>query len=191
MRYTAEQMVFLSKNATMNQKDLTVLFNEKFSTDKSYNSIRKWCLRNGFKRDFKQYPPRINDGAFKKGSAPVNEMKLGQEYIHPKTKVVMIKTEAGRVPKHYVVWGEPVPKGYVLMFKDGNKLNITKENLMLMTKAEHLRYNQRYARIANTENNETCLLLAKLRSAKTSLASTVKPAWLISNDGLKRVKPSP
>lgn len=41
---------------------------------------------------------------------------------------------------HYLIWGETVAKGFFLAFRDGNKENITKENLELIKKEEALRY---------------------------------------------------
>ena len=41
--------------------------------------------------------------------------------------------------KHKIIWeaaNGPVPPGHVLIFADGNKLNVTLENLLLITRRE-------------------------------------------------------
>ncbi|MFR0816520.1 MAG: HNH endonuclease signature motif containing protein [Enterococcus casseliflavus] len=49
-------------------------------------------------------------------------------------------------PKHKVEWekvhGE-IPKGYVLIFLDGNKQNITMDNLKLVTQGQNLQLNRK------------------------------------------------
>nr|WP_288356107.1 HNH endonuclease signature motif containing protein [uncultured Pseudomonas sp.] len=58
-------------------------------------------------------------------------------------------TDTGYPPRdwkgvHILLWEEahgPVPSGHCLAFRDGNKRNITLENLELITRAERMRRN--------------------------------------------------
>ena len=44
-------------------------------------------------------------------------------------------------PKHHIFFGEPVPKGMILIFKDGNKRNFDKSNLELISRSENMKRN--------------------------------------------------
>lgn len=80
---------------------------------------------------------------FKPGNKPKNYRPVGSErisrdgYIEVKVKEGLF----GWALKHRIIWEEArgkVPKGYCLMFKDGNKLNCELDNLELVTMAERL-----------------------------------------------------
>lgn len=165
-RYTAEEVDYLKSISYMNRKKMAVLFNAKFGKDKTYNAMKRFCLRHELKRDFELDRKPPNRTCFKKGGRPHNEMELGQEYTHPTNGLTMIKTEQGRVFKHHHVWNKPIPIGYQLTFRDGDRTNCNIDNLILVSRAEMLRYNQSYRRYATPENNETLLILGKLKNAR-------------------------
>ena len=51
-------------------------------------------------------------------------------------------TEHGRKQKHRVVWEQahgPIPEGYLVKFKDGNRMNCSIDNLYLVSRADHAR----------------------------------------------------
>lgn len=83
---------------------------------------------------------------FKKGHQPHTTLNIGDEredkYGHLWVKIGTGKTKYERwKPKHHIVFGEPVPKGMILIFKDGNKRNFDKSNLELITKSENMKRN--------------------------------------------------
>jgi hypothetical protein len=85
---------------------------------------------------------------FKPGQAPINHKPVGSTRICSKGGYVLIKVAEGKFQwrlLHREVWkerhGEYPPKGHVLTFKDGNKLNCSIENLELVTQAEMARRN--------------------------------------------------
>jgi hypothetical protein len=93
-----------------------------------------------------------NGGSFAKGQIPKNYKPIGHERICKKDGYILVKV-ADRNPwndnpsgwyrhKHVVLWEEkhgPVPDGSCLRFKDGNKRNVLPENLILVSRGEHLR----------------------------------------------------
>lgn len=69
---------------------------------------------------------------------------------------------------HLLLWEEangPVPEGYRVTFKDGNKQNCTLENLTLVSMAENAVMNRCGLRFENPEHTETGILIAKVKIA--------------------------
>ena len=149
----------------MNRKKMAVLFNEKFGKTKTYENMKRFCCRYKLSRDFELDKKPKNKTTFKKGMKAHNVMDIGQEYINPSNGFVMIKTDKGRMLKHHHVWGEPIPHDMQISFIDGDRTNCEKSNLMLVTKAESLRFNQLYARKADASNRESFMLLAQIKTA--------------------------
>lgn len=80
---------------------------------------------------------------FKKGHRPNNWKPEGSERIDV-DGFIMIKINGKYVPKHRHVWEQengPVPKGYVVYFKDGDKQNVQIDNMGIMTKKENMKRN--------------------------------------------------
>jgi len=103
---------------------------------------------------------------FKKGNVPANHRPTGST----RTSVdgyIEIKVAEPRKWRqlHRVVWEEsygPVPKGHVVIFGDGNKQNVTLENLLLVTRSELARLNQRGLFGGSAELTKTGILVARL-----------------------------
>lgn len=107
---------------------------------------------------------RMAPTMFKKGQAPHNTRTDGAERIDVDGYVLKRLGPGKWVPKHRYVWEEangPVPDGMALVFKDGNKQNITLDNLELVTRQELMLRNtiQRYP----TELVSTIKALSKLK----------------------------
>lgn len=81
---------------------------------------------------------------FKKGSVPPNHREVGSERI-TRDGYVEVKVAEGMFQwrlKHRLLWEEhngPIPAGCNIQFKDGNRLNVTIENLYLITRSEQLK----------------------------------------------------
>lgn len=164
MYYTQQEIDFLLTISWMCRKKVSALFNEKFNKNKSHEAIKRFYTRRGLKRDFKKSPREANSGCFKKGCRSHNEMNIGDEYVNPSSGFVLIKTRKGRIPKHHANWDDEIPKGMMITFRDGDKSNCNKENLMMVSHASLLRFNQSYARISNSENRESLLLMAQIKT---------------------------
>lgn len=91
-----------------------------------------------------------NSGCFAKGSVPKNKKPIGHERTCSKDGYVLVKVAEenphtgffGRYrQKHVVVWEKVngvVPDGMCLRFLDGDRTNCVVENLVLVTRAEHV-----------------------------------------------------
>ncbi len=65
---------------------------------------------------------------------------------------------------HVYIWEQKhgkIPKGHCVIFKDKNTLNTRLDNLMLVTRAELVRLNQKYAHIHGSLK-ETALQVIKV-----------------------------
>jgi hypothetical protein len=93
---------------------------------------------------------RMRETQFKKGRLPHNSHPdfyvLGALRVNTDGYIDMrISFDIGALgwrTLHRILWEDahgPVPKGYKLRFKDGDKLNVCLENLYLLSDAEHMR----------------------------------------------------
>lgn len=93
--------------------------------------------------------------SFKKGNIPANIKPLGSERLDTKDGYILMKVAQKNphtgaptryLAKHIVLWEKwhgPVPKGKAVFFKDGNRRNFRKTNLVLVTRAELAMLNRR------------------------------------------------
>lgn len=183
MKYLEEHKSFLKKHKTTPRKELTKLFNTKFKTEASINGISQKCRKLGLVCP--------NTGVFKKGNIPANKgtkglkganktsFKPGNKPMQTK-KVGSISTRKDKNGHLYMhikiaepnkwqmlhayIWenkhGE-IPKGHCVIFKDKNTLNTRLDNLMLLSRAELVRLNQKYAHIHGSIK-ETALQVIKI-----------------------------
>lgn len=84
---------------------------------------------------------RVKNTMFKPGQIPYNSKPIGYERICPVDKILFIKiSERGpMVSKSRYIWEQhngPIPKGSVVSFKDGNRLNCDIDNLFLTTQED-------------------------------------------------------
>lgn len=103
-----------------------------------------------------KHPPtvgRMAETQFKKGHLPHNTKPIGYERINKDGYVeVKVKMRPSSpycndnfIPKHRLLWeteNGPVPKGHKLIFADGDKTNISLDNLLLITDAQMARLNK-------------------------------------------------
>lgn len=95
----------------------------------------------------KKMPPEVYAKAaptmFKKGQMPYNHKPVGSERID-KDGYIMVKVAEPKKwrQKQRVVWEEahgPIPKGYNIQFKDGNRQNVSLDNLYIISRADQLK----------------------------------------------------
>jgi hypothetical protein len=77
---------------------------------------------------------------FKKGHVPVNYRPVGAERVNVDGYVEVKVADPNKWRlKHRIVWERhngPIPKGHVVIFGDGNKLNLNIDNLLLVSNAQ-------------------------------------------------------
>lgn len=81
--------------------------------------------------------------SFKKNHAPTNHKDVGYERI---TRDGYIERKIAEpnvfVLLHRLIWQEqngPIPQGFNIQFKDGNKLNVNIENLYMISRSDQLK----------------------------------------------------
>ena len=185
MKYLKEHEDFLRKYETTPRKELAKLFNTKFKTEVSHKALGQKCIKIGLVCP--------NNGCFKKGSIPANKGKkgimkanktsfsLGNRPLNTR-KVGSVSTRSDKngslymhikiaEPRkwqmlHVYIWENKygkIPKGYCVIFKDKNTLNPSLDNLMLVSRAELVRLNQKYAHI-DESLKETALQVIRISS---------------------------
>lgn len=186
MKYLKIHEDFLREHETIPRKELAELFNAKFKVNVSANGLSQKCWNLGL------ICP--NNGRFKKGIVPANKGTKGLTganktsfragNIPPNAKkagsISMRKDKNGSTYMHIKI-SEPnkwqmlhvyiwetkhgkIPKGYCVIFKDKNTLNTRLDNLMLVSRAELVRLNQKYAYI-DESLKETALQVIKINDA--------------------------
>ena len=106
---------------------------------------------------------------FKKGHKPGNWVPIGTERIN-KDGYVEIKVADGQkqnnwLGKHVYIWEEhngPLPKGHAVIFGDGGKRNFDLDNLVLVTRAQLVRMNQRGLIQDHAELTKTGAIIAEV-----------------------------
>lgn len=124
----------------------------------------------------KKMPPevyeKIKGTMFKNGHIPHNHKPVGSERINV-DGYVEVKTKEPKTweLKQRVVYREhykdDIGKDEVIIFLDGNRLNLDPDNLRKINRAELVRYNQDHLYGDDPEINEVALNIAKLKTAKT------------------------
>lgn len=122
--------------------------------------------------------------SFKKGSVPKNLKPLGSERIDSKDGYIWIKVAESDPytpaktryrQKHVWVWEQhngAVPKGYMVSFIDGDRLNCSIDNLMLITRAQSLYLNRNGYSELPSELRAVMLSLAKVEVRRFELEKT-------------------
>ena len=124
----------------------------------------------------KKMPPEIYEKVkgtmFKKHHIPHNHREVGSERIS-KDGYIEVKTKEPNKweLKHRIVYRQfykqDIKKGEVVIMLDGDKLNLSPENLQKITRAELVRYNQDGLHGSNAELNRVALSIARLKTAKS------------------------
>ena len=188
--YSKEEDEFLKANVKgITLKHLTIKFNNKFKTQLSYSSIsnrkNKLGLSSGIKGgQFKKGHIPANKGkrwneymskkgqmnslktTFKKGHIPQNNRPIGSERINV-DGYIEIKVKEPNVfkLKHRWLWEQKngkIPKDKILIFLDGNRLNLDLDNLTLINRHENLIMNKNNLRYQYKELTEAGINLAKV-----------------------------
>lgn len=92
------------------------------------------------------YSPKGSEkGRFKKGDQPANTREPLKPYLRNDhgAQYWFIKTESGKImPYHRFIWETavgPIPKGYVVIFKDRDTMNLDLNNLDCISRAENIK----------------------------------------------------
>lgn len=189
-KYTPEHITWLAEHISGRHfSDLTSDFNARFGMDLPVSSVISLTARHGLHNgidarlntgykptQFKKGHVPANKGKkgtggweptqFKKGHKPANYRPVGSERVnvdgYVEVKVADPKTWR---PKHVVLWeaqNGQVPKGYALLFADGNKLHVELDNLILVTRGQLARLNQNHLIQDDPDLTRSGILVADL-----------------------------
>ncbi|HIG0358899.1 MAG: HNH endonuclease signature motif containing protein [Clostridium sp.] len=182
-QYTKEQIKFITKNVKgRSNKELTKIFNNNFglslkvSQIKSLKKNRK--LDSGLNGQFKKGQEPWNKGIkglyakgcektwFKKGSTPINHRPVGSERITVDgyTEIKVEEPNKWRL-KQQLIWEKyngPVPKGYVVIFGDGDQHNFNPDNLILVSRQQLLILNRNKLIQKDADLTRTAIIIADL-----------------------------
>ena len=183
MKYLKKHIAFLKEHETTPRKELAILFNNKFNTDVTHKGLSQKCVKLGLVCPntgcFKKGLIPANKGtkgltganktSFKSGNRPKNAKKVGTiVYRRDKNGSLYMRIKIAEPNKwemlHVYIWNKihgKVPKGHCVIFKDKNTLNTSLDNLMLVSRAELARLNQKYAYIHGSLK-ETALQVIKV-----------------------------
>lgn len=168
-------------------KEITQMINEKFggnhNTTEISNAKSKYGLQSGIKHQFEKGGMPHNKGkkweeyttpevrekilqtTYKKGHKPTNTLPIGTERYKEKYIKVKIAEPDIWKKKHVLIWEGAygkIPKGKRIMFADGNKMNVTLENLILVSADELLQLNRNGMIKEDAEMTKTCLEIIRL-----------------------------
>lgn len=180
-KFTVEQIDFIKENAKNRyNKELTELFNCKFNLDLSIGQITnckgRYNISSGLTGQFVKGQNPYNKGtkglmkpnrtSFKKGNMPKNHRPVGSIRLSKDGYVEVKIAEPNKWRlKHLFIWEQkfgPVPKGHAVVFLDGNKLNLTLENLSLIPRSQLLILNRRGLIYNDPDNTKTGILIAEI-----------------------------
>lgn len=106
---------------------------------------------------------------FQTGHMPHNHLEVGTVVV---TTDGYLARKIGEPSQwemvHRRVWEDhngPIPKGYCIIFMDGNPLNCDISNLQMVSLAENCRMNQSHMRFSDPDLTKTGIMVAKLSNA--------------------------
>lgn len=91
---------------------------------------------------------KVERTMFRKGHIPANHRQVGSERINVDGYTEIKVADPNKfVLKHRLIWEQangPIPKGYNVQFKDGNRQNITLDNLYLISRSSQMKHENSY-----------------------------------------------
>ena len=183
--YSEEKIKFLKDNVKgISLQELTNKFNKEFNTDlptKVISNMKRYLnLTSGIDTKFKKGQVSWNKGKkmtqeqyekckktmFQKGNITYNTRAIGTERIDVDGYTYIKIAEPNKWKlKHRVLWEKEnglIPKGYNLIFADGNKQNLDLDNLVLVSNSELFIMNRNGLYKKNKELTKTGSVIAKV-----------------------------
>ena len=160
------------------------LLNQTFGTSYTKSQMAAYYknhkLNSGLRGHFKKGCIPFNKGIkglflggeeiqFKPGNRPANWVPVGSERVNA-NGYVDVKIQDGMLQKnwkgkHIIIWEEthgPGPKGHVVIFADGNQQNVVLDNLLLVSRAQLVRMNQKHLIKSDAELTKTGAIIADI-----------------------------
>lgn len=190
--YSKQEIAFLKSHIKgRDYHELTKLFNKHFGLALTVGQIKAACKNRKFtngregrftagmiphnkgKKGIGGWPPTY----FPKGHRPYNWQPVGSERVNTDGYVDIKITEPNKWRgKHLLLWEEqhgPLPKGFVVIFADGNRRNFSQENLVKVSRRE----------LAYLNKNRLLRGDADLTGAAIAVAKVAQKAAMIIREG--------
>lgn len=187
-KYTDEEKAFFRDFVPgHSRKEIREEFIRRFGWEitmgQTIGCIKNWHLNTGRTGRFEKGQQAFNKGVpmrgevyekakatmFKKGHIPHNHKPVGSERVNVEGYIeVKVAEPRTWVFKHRMIWEQhhgEIPKGYVIIFADENKLNTDIENLRMISNKEMLTMTRKKLRSKNQELTDAGIGLAKLINA--------------------------
>ena len=182
-KYADEHKKFIEDNIKgIGTEELTKMFNNHFGLAAGIASIRAFIknnnLKSGLDCSFKTDHVPFNKGIkgiwfagsekawFKKGQESINRREVGSERItiDGYTEVKVQEPNKWQL-KHRIVWAKnngPIPKGYAVIFGDGDRQNTDIKNLILVSRAQLVTMNKNKLIQNNADLTRTGVIIADI-----------------------------
>ena len=180
-RYTKEELDYIREIAPgRHYHEIVEMFNKKFERQIDAKKLKETLGNHGISTGLtgrfekghvpvnkgKKFPGTGNRTTFRKGNVPANKMNVGEDII---TTDGYVKTKIAEPNvweyKHKLIWAEahgPIPEKHSVIFADGDKLNLSIDNLLLVSRAELLMLNRRRLISENSELTKIGLNVVKV-----------------------------
>ena len=195
IRWTDEEKKYLAEIACgRSRAEITDLMNERFDRVFTKNQVGGALKRNGIKTGFdsrfkKGHIPhnkgrkgfsKVNKGCFSKGNKPHNTLPVGSERVNRDGYVEVKVKDYGNYKdcwqlKHRFIYEKhygSIPSGSIVIFGDGDKSNLSIDNLILVTRSQLARLNQNRLIQDDVELTKTAInvvdLMCKISQVKKS-----------------------
>lgn len=175
-------------------KDLAKMVNERFGLNLSPQNMKAYCQRMGIKRGLtgwfqKGHAPgnkgvkqadycspealeRSKASQFKKGHKPVNQLPVGSIRVNSYGYMLRKKQMEGSQWErweflHRAIWEEhngSIPPGMIVTFIDGDKMNCSIDNLMLVTRSENMMLTHMGLRSEDPDLTEAGLNVTRIKT---------------------------
>lgn len=185
-RYTQEEKDFLGVYIPGHTyREIQAAFTDKFGWDITLGQVKGYManhrINNGLTGRFGKGHIPQNKGKkgqcasgcektwFAPGHTPTNHRPIGSERISKDGYVEVKVAEPNKWRlKHRVVWEEThgtVPKGKIIVFRDGDKTNTEINNLMLLSRGQNAVMNHTGLYKYSGELKDTAVMLADIKIA--------------------------
>lgn len=180
-KYSPDEKAFMIEYVPgHSHKEIMEAFNEKFNSCLGQNQIKGFIanhkLNTGRSGQFKAGDVPFNKGKkgmngwsstqYKKGDRIYNQMPIGTEKVRGDGYIwVKIADPNKWKQKNQIVWEAEhgsIPKGYVLVFADGDRLNVCLDNLLLVSRNELAILNKNKLIKSDKALTKSGLLIAKV-----------------------------
>lgn len=183
-QYPAEIKKYIEENYIgTGPKEMADLLNKTFGTTYTAKQINTYYKNHKLNSGLTGWFPKGNvpwnkgkkgvttggeETQFKKGNRPHNWVPIGSERV-AKDGYIEVKVRDGHLYKnwklkHVLIWeqhhGRPVPPGHAIIFGDGNNRNFDPENLLLVSRAQLVRMNQKGLIKNDVELTKTGIIIA-------------------------------